>query len=75
MEFAFLLDKANLEQDPLVRLAYITTFNIAQYSSVEGRKQKPFNPVIGETYELLTPEYRFAAEQVCHHPPISACNA
>jgi hypothetical protein len=29
--------------------------------------------VLGETYEFLTPEYRFMSEQVSHHPPISAC--
>lgn len=39
---------------------------------VETRNRKPFNPVLGETYELVQPEWRFVAEQVCHHPPISA---
>jgi hypothetical protein len=34
--------------------------------------KKPFNPMLGETYELVTEDYRFFAEQVCHHPPISA---
>ena len=28
--------------------------------------------MLGETYELVTDEYRFVAEQVSHHPPYSA---
>ena len=35
---------------------------------------KPFNPLLGETYELTLPSpgYRIVCEQVSHHPPISA---
>jgi len=38
---------------------------------------KPFNPLLGETYELETNDYQFLAEQVSHHPPVSAwyCNS
>lgn len=36
------------------------------------RLKKPFNPMLGETYELVTEDYRLFAEQVSHHPPISA---
>ena len=36
------------------------------------RDKKPFNSMLGETYELVTEDYRFLAEQVCHHPPQSA---
>jgi hypothetical protein len=36
---------------------------------------KPFNPLLGETYELKmdgqTP-FHYIAEQVSHHPPVSA---
>lgn len=28
--------------------------------------------MLGETYELVTEDFRFIAEQVSHHPPISA---
>jgi len=28
--------------------------------------------MLGETYELVTEDFRFFAEQVSHHPPISA---
>lgn len=36
------------------------------------RHKKPFNPHLGETYELVTEDFRFIGEQVSHHPPISA---
>lgn len=36
------------------------------------RLKKFFNPMLGETYELVTEDFRFFAEQVSHHPPISA---
>jgi len=57
MEYSQLLDKANTEPNSLIRLAYVTAFNISQFSSIEGRKQKPFNPVLGETYELVTDDF------------------
>lgn len=37
-----------------------------------GRTRKPFNPILGETFELVQPNFRFFAEQVSHHPPITA---
>lgn len=62
MEYADILDRANHEPDSLIRLGYITAYTLSQFSSIEGRKQKPFNPVLGETYEFLTPDFRFMAE-------------
>jgi hypothetical protein len=44
----------------------------SSYSLVKGRTAKPFNPLLGETFEVLTPEYRFIAEQVSHHPPVAS---
>jgi hypothetical protein len=41
--------------------------------------EKPFNPLLGETYEFVpkNKKFRFLAEQVSHHPPIgvSRCEA
>lgn len=37
-----------------------------------GRNRKPFNPLLGETYEFIQPTFRYLCEQVSHHPPISA---
>lgn len=36
-----------------------------------GRISKPFNPMLGETYELVTPDLRFVSEAVSHHPPVT----
>lgn len=60
------------KNDSLKRLAYIAIFIVCQYSVIDTRNRKPFNPILGETYELVTPEWRWIAEQVSHHPPISA---
>ncbi|KAJ3140607.1 hypothetical protein HDU90_007909 [Geranomyces variabilis] len=64
------------EEASLVRLAYVAAYAMSNYSSTLGRIQKPFNPVLGETYELVRDDkgFRYLSEQVCHHPPISACH-
>lgn len=33
---------------------------------------KPFNPLLGETYELVTPDFRMISEAVSHQPPVTA---
>jgi len=33
---------------------------------------KPFNPLLGETFELVKDGFELIAEQVSHHPPITA---
>jgi hypothetical protein len=30
--------------------------------------------MLGETYELVTPKFRFFGETVSHHPPIDSIN-
>jgi Oxysterol-binding protein/PH domain len=59
-------------QDSCLRLAYVACFAVTSYVSSQQRTMKPFNPLLGETYELVKDGYRIVAEQVCHHPPISA---
>ncbi|KAG1339236.1 putative Telomere-binding protein 1 [Cocos nucifera] len=40
------------------------------------RTWKPFNPILGETYEMVNHGgITFIAEQVSHHPPMSAAHA
>ena len=75
MEYEDLLVKANNWDDSLLRIAYISAFNASQYANLEERNLKPWNPVLGETYELLTNNFKFFSEQVSHHPPITACHA
>lgn len=72
MEYCDLLDKAMEEQDSLKRLAYVSTYVITNLTCLERNSTKPFNPLLGETFELVTPKFQFIAEQVSHHPPITA---
>uniref|UniRef100_A0A3P9MVS4 Oxysterol-binding protein n=1 Tax=Poecilia reticulata TaxID=8081 RepID=A0A3P9MVS4_POERE len=78
LENSELLDRAAITQDPFERMIYIATFVVSGYASSFYRTGgKPFNPVLGETYECDRPDkgFRFVSEQVSHHPPISACHA
>ena len=75
MENEELLITANKESNSLKRLVYVSIFNAVQYNTILGRKLKPSNPILGETFEYVTKKYRFFSEQVSHHPPISACVA
>ncbi|XP_012941029.1 oxysterol-binding protein-related protein 2 [Aplysia californica] len=77
MEYAPLLDKAVKCDDPVERLEYISAFAISALSSNWERIGKPFNPLLGETYEIDRPDlgFRFVGEQVSHHPPITAFHA
>ena len=64
--------KAARHPDPLMRLTMATVAVIAQYNVVRVPREKPFNPVLGESFEYVTENFRFISEQVSHHPPISA---
>jgi hypothetical protein len=75
MEFSECLDVAARDADPHRRIAFVAAFAMSNYSSTIGRIAKPFNPMLGETFEYVRfdKEYRYVSEQVSHHPPISAC--
>lgn len=79
IEYCELLDTAAAEPDPDRRMMYVATMVISHYSSTQGRVGKPFNPLLGETACVIMPSkgngMRFVAEQVSHHPPVSACYA
>lgn len=70
-----LLFDAAQERDPIVRMTYITAFMIASYASTDDRMWKPFNPLLGETYEVQRRTFRAIVEQVSHHPPVTAFHA
>ena len=72
MEYNELLDPVAKEPDSLRRLIYVVGHTISCWTSMETNATKPFNPLLGETYEYVTDKYRFFSEQVSHHPPISA---
>lgn len=74
MEYTDLLDTAAERLDSTERMVYVAAFAASEYASTIGRVAKPFNPLLGETYEYARPDkgYRFFIEQVSHHPPIGA---
>lgn len=74
MEYADLLDLAADRTDSIERLLYVAAFAASEYASTIGRVAKPFNPLLGETFEYVRPDknYRFFIEQVSHHPPVGA---
>ena len=74
MEYTELLDTAADRTDSTERMLYVAAFAASEYASTIGRIAKPFNPLLGETYEYVRPDkgYRFIVEQVSHHPPIGA---
>ena len=65
-------EKANATEDPGLRVAYCLAGILIDYARVVTRTRKPFNPMLGETFELEQGDLRVAVEQVSHHPPISA---
>ncbi|GAM27844.1 hypothetical protein SAMD00019534_110200 [Acytostelium subglobosum LB1] len=71
LRFINLIEKACELENSLDRMVHVAAFNIALFSSYV-RTAKPFNPVLGETYEYVPKDgkYRTVCEQVSHHPPI-----
>lgn len=77
LEYAQLLDQAarqGLEKD---RMLYVAAFAVSQFSSTRARERairKPFNPLLGETYELVRTDaevpggFRLLVEKVSHRP-------
>lgn len=61
-EYTDLLEKASNEDNSLMRMAYIAAFKVSRFSGQYEKTTKPFNPLLGETYELVTDKYRFFAE-------------
>mmetsp|Transcript_33884 Transcript_33884/g.74115 ORF Transcript_33884/g.74115 Transcript_33884/m.74115 type:complete len:452 (-) Transcript_33884:116-1471(-) len=73
-EFVDCLNRANKHDDPYFRVALIAAFCAGAYPANQ-RTYKPFNPILGETYEFLCPDGTlYVSEQVSHHPPIAAAH-
>lgn len=56
------------------RMMLVTQSLIQGFYTVPKRLGKPFNPLLGETFELVTPNFRYFSESVSHHPPIFCIN-
>ncbi|KAK4274053.1 hypothetical protein QN277_017344 [Acacia crassicarpa] len=79
MEYSYLLDRAyewGKRGNSLMRILNVAAFAVSGYASTEGRICKPFNPLLGETYEADYPDkgLRFFSEKVSHHPMVVACH-
>lgn len=84
MEYSQLLDSAASHKSPDRRLLYVTAFAVSQLSMNRAKERavrKPFNPMLGETYELVRTEsehpggMRLLVEKVCHRPVRMAIQA
>ncbi|XP_030386161.1 oxysterol-binding protein-related protein 2 isoform X2 [Scaptodrosophila lebanonensis] len=75
MEYAGLLTIAAQKETAEERMAHVAAFAVSALASNWDRLGKPFNPLLGETYELQRDGYRIVCEQVSHHPPVSAFHA
>ncbi|XP_056448538.1 oxysterol-binding protein 2-like isoform X1 [Gadus chalcogrammus] len=75
LEYHELLDRAARCDSSLEQMCLVAAFSVSSYSTTVHRTAKPFNPLLGETYELDRSEeygYRSLCEQVSHHPPAAA---
>lgn len=72
--YSYLLDRADECSDPIMRMQYVAAFAVSSISNNIDRLSKPFNPLLGETYEFVRDDlpFRYMSEQVSHHPPVSA---
>ncbi|EEY14436.1 oxysterol-binding protein [Verticillium alfalfae VaMs.102] len=84
LEYSQLLDAAVQQKTAKDRLLYVTAFAVSQISinrSKERAIRKPFNPLLGETYELLRTEqevpggFRLIAEKRRNHHGGSRANS
>ena len=73
LEYSTLLDRAATATDAVERLIYVTAFAVSGLSNARIKERsirKPFNPMLGETFELVREDrgFRFVAEKVSHRP-------
>lgn len=59
------LNASNLE-----RLKIITTYVVATMPLAIGSGTKPFNPILGETFQVKSGNTKLYYEQTSHHPPV-----
>lgn len=75
LEYSSVLDQAAKASNNWEQLAYVAAFTVSAYSTTATRVNKPFNPLLGETYECDRTDdlgWKSISEQVSHHPPAFA---
>lgn len=71
LEYHELLDKAVKCESSTEQMCFVAAFSVSSYSTTVHRTAKPFNPLLGETYELDRLEefgFRSLCEQVSRGP-------
>ena len=66
-EYSYLLDRAAECDDPCEQMCYVAAFTVSAYATTSQRSGKPFNPLLGETYECDRRDdygWRAVSEQV-----------
>ncbi|XP_078254114.1 oxysterol-binding protein-related protein 1 isoform X1 [Rhinoraja longicauda] len=77
MEHTYLIHEAISSRTSLDRMQCVAAFAVSAVASQWERTGKPFNPLLGETYELIRQDlgFKLISEQVSHHPPVSVFHA
>uniref|UniRef100_G3NQ09 Oxysterol-binding protein n=1 Tax=Gasterosteus aculeatus aculeatus TaxID=481459 RepID=G3NQ09_GASAC len=77
MDHTYLINRACSLPDSIERMQAVAAFAVSAVASQWDRTGKPFNPLLGETFELTREDqgFRLISEQVSHHPPVSAFHA
>ncbi|CAG9539027.1 unnamed protein product [Cercopithifilaria johnstoni] len=74
---SYIIAEAATEDDPLQRMKTILKFYLSGFYKKPKGLKKPYNPILGETFRCKwehpdnSTSY-YVAEQVSHHPPVSA---
>ncbi|PFH58737.1 hypothetical protein XA68_13297 [Ophiocordyceps unilateralis] len=77
LEYGQLLDRAARQQSVTERMLLVSAFAVSQFSSGRAKERstrKPFNPLLGETFELVRTDkevpggFRLLVEKVEHRP-------
>jgi len=61
MEYSQLLHQADETEDPIQRMQLVVAFAVSGLASNWLRLGKPFNPLLGETYQLERPQFRYVS--------------
>lgn len=74
---ADIISQAVQQDDPFIRMKLIVQWYLSGFYKKPKGLKKPFNPILGETFRCYwlhknQSKTFFLAEQVSHHPPISA---
>ncbi|KAF9361193.1 hypothetical protein BGX34_007280 [Mortierella sp. NVP85] len=72
-----IINNANQLQDPVERFVAVTRYFLSGWHIKPKGVKKPYNPILGEVFRSRwafddNTEAFYVAEQVSHHPPISA---